>query len=122
MDDRQLLNLFKIKREEIARREGKALFYVFSNDTLERTAASRPTSLEELKEIKGWGQKKIAAYGQEYLALIASDGQNGGKDKDFNSKAISSGAKTLIMTVAEFISLTNKALSGLGVVEVKGEN
>ena len=76
MDDRQLLNLFKTKREEIAYRESKALFYVFSNDTLERTAASRPTTLEELKEIKGWGQKKIAAYGPEYLAIIASVSQS----------------------------------------------
>ncbi|HPS28383.1 MAG TPA: exodeoxyribonuclease VII large subunit [Candidatus Paceibacterota bacterium] len=121
MDDRQLLNLFKIKREEIARREGKALFYVFSNDTLERTAASRPTSLEELKDIKGWGQKKIAAYGQEYLAIISSENQNDNEDKNSVPRAITPGAKTLVMTVAEFMSLANKALSGLGVVEVKGE-
>jgi exodeoxyribonuclease VII large subunit len=121
MDDRQLLNLFKIKREEIARREGKAIFYVFSNDTLERTAASRPTTLEELKDIKGWGQKKIATYGPEYLAVIAS-ADNNEEDKVFNRPiAENSGPKTLIMTVAEFMSLANKALGGLGVVEVKGE-
>ncbi len=110
-----------MKREEIAHRESKAIFYVFSNDTLERTAASRPTTLEELKEIKGWGQKKIAAYGPEYLAIIAS------ADKDNENNFVNSlgnnnpGPKNLIMTVAEFISLASKALSGLGVVEVKGE-
>lgn len=121
MDDRQLLDLFKRKREEIARREGKALFYVFSNDTLERTAASRPTNLEELKNIKGWGQKKIAAYGQEYLALISSSDTGNAWEKNTISEPASAGAKSLVLTVAEFMSLANKALGGLGVVAVKGE-
>ncbi len=121
MDDRQLLNLFKIKREEIARREGKALFYVFSNDTLERTAASRPMTLEELKEIKGWGQKKIAAYGREYLAIIGSTNNTDNGQLTVSKTPDAQGPRTLVMTVVEFISLANKALSGLGVVEVKGE-
>jgi len=121
MDDRQLLNLFKIKREEIARREGKAIFYVFSNDTLERTAASRPTTLDDLKEIKGWGQKKIAAYGHEYLALISSSDGPEDSQSTVSHAVNTSGPRSLIMTVAEFMSLANKALSGLGVVEVKGE-
>ncbi|MCX6737676.1 MAG: exodeoxyribonuclease VII large subunit [Candidatus Parcubacteria bacterium] len=121
MDDRQLLNLFKIKREEIAYREGKALFYVFSNDTLERTAASRPMTLEELKEIKGWGQKKIAAYGREYLAIIGSANNTDNEQLTVSKTPDAQGPRTLVMTVAEFISLASKALSGLGVVEVKGE-
>jgi exodeoxyribonuclease VII large subunit len=121
MDAQQLLNLFKIKREEIAHREGKAIFYVFSNDTLERTAASQPTTLEELADIKGWGQKKIAAYGHEYLSLIASEDSDNSSTFSSPTMMRSSGPRTLVMTVAEFMSLANKALSGLGVVEVRGE-
>jgi superfamily II DNA helicase RecQ len=44
----------------------KPLYLVFSNDALEEISLQRPTSMEELKQIKGIGEKKCEIFG-EYL-------------------------------------------------------
>ena len=116
------LQKLKSKRREIADREGKELFRVFTNATLEATAAARPRSRAELMMIKGWGPKKVEKYGDEILALV-----NGGENATIDVEA--SGledrevvlARESIFSVAEFLEAVNITLSRLGTARVRGE-
>lgn len=114
----RLFQSLKSKRSEIARREGKELYRVFSNETLELTAAAQPKTKAELTLIKGWGPKKIAAYGDEILELL----KNG---SDTNYLGNVSGApvprEDMIYSVAEFLEAVNLTLSQMGTVRVRGE-
>ncbi len=114
------LNKLKKKRQEIAEREGKQLFMVFHNSTLEETVAARPKNVDELKEIKGWGQKRIKKYGREIINLINSEPE---KNSPTTSAKINPqeiiGEK--IFEVGEFIEFVSGILGGLGEIKVKGE-
>ncbi len=68
--DYKILENLKLKRKEIAEREGKKLFMVFHNAVLEATAVAMPKTKEDLGKIKGWGKRKIEKYGDETLAVI----------------------------------------------------
>ncbi len=50
-------------------RDQKA-FHVFSDATLQRIAAARPTTMGELQAVKGVGPKKLEQYGQAVLGII----------------------------------------------------
>lgn len=120
---RALLSQLKSKRKEIADREGKELFRVFTNATLEATAAARPRSRAELMMIKGWGPKKVEKYGDEILALLegASDGLGALESTLFESEPGAVSASEAIFSVGEFLEAVNITLSRLGIVRVRGE-
>jgi DNA helicase-2/ATP-dependent DNA helicase PcrA len=63
------LRAWRLKR---ARADGVPAFYVFGNRALSAIAVSRPTTLEELANVKGVGPKKIERYGDEVLAVLSS--------------------------------------------------
>ena len=108
----QILEILKQKRLEIARREGKELFKIFHNSTLEETAAKLPMNKEELAMIKGWGQKKIKQYGNEIISVIKQSLKGA-------TENISPADE--IFSVGEVISILNKRLSSVGVIKVRGE-
>ena len=58
-----------------AQQEGQKAFYVFPNATLERIAAARPQTLEELEAVKGVGPKKLEQYGQAVLDITREEGE-----------------------------------------------
>lgn len=116
----RLLQSLKSKRSEIARREGKELYRVFSNETLELTAAACPQNKSELTLIKGWGPKKIAAYGDEILELL-KNGVDDNYNHDINTHGIAVPREEMIYSVAEFLEATNITLSQMGTVRVRGE-
>lgn len=123
-----IMQSLKSKRAEIARREGKELYRVFSNETLELTAAACPQNKSELTLIKGWGPKKIAAYGDEILELLknGSDGMVGLPNiRETPYLGNVSGApvprEDMIYSVAEFLEAINITLSQMGTVRVRGE-
>lgn len=104
----EILEKLRLKRKEIAEREGKKLFMIFHNAVLERTAEVLPKTKEDLAKIKGWGERKIEKYGDEILAVI------GGEKEIVVSK-------DRIFSVQEFISFINSQFSSLGTIKVKGE-
>jgi hypothetical protein len=57
-----------------AQQEGQKAFYVFPDATLERIAAARPQTLEELEAVKGVGPKKLQQYGQAVLDITREEG------------------------------------------------
>ncbi len=67
---KEILEILKQKRREIAQREGKELFKIFPNSVLEETARILPQTLGELSKIKGWGNIRIKKYGNEIIMLI----------------------------------------------------
>jgi ATP-dependent DNA helicase RecQ len=58
-----------------AQQEGQKAFYVFPDATLERIAATRPQTLEELEAVKGVGSKKLQQYGQAVLDITREEGE-----------------------------------------------
>ena len=104
----EILEKLKLKRKEIAEREGKKLFMIFHNAVLERTAEALPKTKDDLANIKGWGKRKIEKYGDEILTVL------GGKKETALSN-------DKIFSVQEFISFINNQFSSLGIVKVRGE-
>ncbi len=57
-------------RSEIARKRGVPAYVVLHDATIDGIAASRPTTLNELRSIPGIGDKKLEHYGDELIALV----------------------------------------------------
>ncbi len=57
-------------RSEIARKRGVPAYVVLHDATIDGIAASRPTTLNELRNIAGIGDKKLEHYGDELIALV----------------------------------------------------
>jgi ATP-dependent DNA helicase RecQ len=57
-------------RSEIARKRGVPAYVVLHDSTIDGIAASRPTTLDELRNIPGIGDKKLEHYGDELIALV----------------------------------------------------
>lgn len=110
----EILEKLKLKRKEIAEREGKKLFMVFHNAVLERTTEVLPQTKEDLANIKGWGKRKIEKYGDEVLSVI-----NGKIATSEEKEKITD--KEKIFSVYEFITFINSQFSSLGMIRVRGE-
>jgi ATP-dependent DNA helicase RecQ len=57
-------------RSEIARKRGVPAYVVLHDSTIDGIAASRPATLNELRNIPGIGDKKLEHYGDELIALV----------------------------------------------------
>jgi len=57
-------------RSEIARKRGVPAYVVLHDSTIDGIAASRPTTLNQLRNIPGIGDKKLEHYGDELIALV----------------------------------------------------
>ena len=71
--DGALLNALKSWRREQARQQGVPPYVVFHDRTLLELAACCPADLEALSRIGGIGAAKLERYGEELLAVLASD-------------------------------------------------
>ena len=72
--DTDLYQALREWRLGVARERGVAAFVVFANRTLEEIARSQPHSESELLAIRGVGPRKLAEYGRDVIALVASVG------------------------------------------------
>jgi len=70
--DRGLFESLREWRAGQAREQGVPAYIVFGDATLRALAEHRPSSLEELSGISGVGQKKLDAYGEQVLEVIAA--------------------------------------------------
>jgi ATP-dependent DNA helicase RecQ len=62
----------KAWRTEVAREHALPAYVIFHDATLAEMARRAPASLEELGSISGVGAKKLDAYGQALLRLLAA--------------------------------------------------
>jgi ATP-dependent DNA helicase RecQ len=69
--DQTALTALKAWRAEVAKAHNLPAFVIFHDSTLRALAQRRPTSLEDLSDVVGVGQKKREAYGPQVLAVLA---------------------------------------------------
>jgi ATP-dependent DNA helicase RecQ len=70
-DTDSLFQALRAWRREKARQLGRAPFVVFHDAVLLAIAGERPRTLTQMGRIRGVGPRKLDAYGQEILALVA---------------------------------------------------
>jgi ATP-dependent DNA helicase RecQ len=66
----QLFDRLRAWRLEAARRHGVPAYVIFHDATLREIARACPSSIEMLRGISGIGARKLAAYGDEIVALV----------------------------------------------------
>jgi ATP-dependent DNA helicase RecQ len=72
-DDAGLQTALRAWRSEIARKRGVPAYVVLHDSTIDGIAASRPATLNQLRNIPGIGDKKLEHYGDELIALVKAD-------------------------------------------------
>lgn len=74
LDAQGMVHFLALKawRAEVAREHNLPAYIVFHDATLAEMARTAPRALDELSQISGVGAKKLEAYGQEILRVLAS--------------------------------------------------
>jgi ATP-dependent DNA helicase RecQ len=75
--DRDLFQALRTLRRDIAHEKGVPAFVIFGDAALRDLARKKPTSLEEFLEVRGVGEKKRDAYGEAFIAAIATHDVSG---------------------------------------------
>jgi ATP-dependent DNA helicase RecQ len=75
--DLQLWDALRAKRLELARKQGVPPYVVFHDATLAQMVERRPQTLDELAHISGIGERKLAAYGSDFLEVILTHSDQG---------------------------------------------
>ncbi len=68
--DDPLWQALKAKRMELAREQGVPPYVIFHDSTLLEILDRRPQTLDQLGQISGIGQSKLARYGDEFLQVV----------------------------------------------------
>lgn len=68
--EEMLFNNLKLWRNEKANKAGLAPFIICHNSHLMEIAVSKPTCINDLKQIKGFGDNKANQYGNEIISLL----------------------------------------------------
>ncbi len=68
--DRRLWEALRVRRLELARQQGVPPYVVFHDTTLAEMVERRPRTLKELAHISGVGERKLAAYGDDFIDVI----------------------------------------------------
>jgi len=72
-DEKQLFEILKKRRNEIATEQKAPSYTVLYNSTLEEMCLKLPATIDEFLMISGVGQRKADAYGEQFLDLIAKN-------------------------------------------------
>ena len=74
LTDEQSTLLSKLRqwRKDRAEKDGVPVFIVATNTQLEQVVVKQPRTLEALRQIDGYGKKKLEYYGQDILGLVAA--------------------------------------------------
>ena len=68
--DTVLWEALRGRRLEIAKAQGVPPYVVFHDATLAAMVERRPQTLHELSHVSGVGERKLAAYGEDFLKVI----------------------------------------------------
>jgi len=68
--DTVLWEALRARRLELAKAQGVPPYVVFHDATLAAIVECRPQTLQELSHISGVGERKLAAYGEDFLRVI----------------------------------------------------
>ena len=108
-------------RNKLAVRKGIEPFKILQNKTIEEIAAKKPATPEELRAVKGIGDKKLKEYGGEILKIIAAreNDEENGEEAAAGSFVEVAGEKA-VFSVGEFLDYLNVLLSARDVF-IRGE-
>ena len=81
-----LLNELKNTRRDIAQHENVPPYVILSDATLQEIATYLPQSLDELRQISGFGDVKLARYGREFLLPVKSYCEKNGLSSKIKQK------------------------------------
>ena len=70
IEETLLYQALKHYRYETSKAEGVKAYYIFNNAQLEALIAAMPRSLDELREISGFGAVKCQKYGEAILGIV----------------------------------------------------
>ncbi len=70
--DRGMFEHLRSVRRKLAAKRGVPPYIIFGDVTLREMAASNPTSLDDLRGIRGVGERKLADFGKAFLKAIAA--------------------------------------------------
>jgi ATP-dependent DNA helicase RecQ len=70
--DQRLWEALRARRLQLAKAQGVPPYVVFHDATLAAMVERRPQTLHELAQISGVGERKLAAYGEEFIAVIST--------------------------------------------------
>lgn len=68
--EQRLLEQLKNMRKEISQKEHIPAYMIFSDATLKEMAERRPVEIEQISEVSGVGEVKLAKYGRQFLGVI----------------------------------------------------
>ncbi len=68
--DPALFDRLRAWRAEVARQHALPAYVVFHDETLRAIARAKPASVDDLRAVSGVGEKKLANYGAQILALV----------------------------------------------------
>ena len=69
-EDQELFEHLRVFRRAMADKAGIPPYVIFHDSVLLEMAASKPQTLDDLRGIKGIGEKKLEKYGQTFLEII----------------------------------------------------
>ncbi len=69
-EDEPLWNALREARRELAKTQGIPPYMIFHDSTLREMIRRRPASLGEMEQVSGVGQRKLLAYGDEFLTVL----------------------------------------------------
>ena len=69
-DDKEIYEQLKELRLEIAQENNIAPYMVLHDKSLKQMAKHRPETMEELAKLHGWGEKRLEAYGAEFVRFF----------------------------------------------------
>jgi ATP-dependent DNA helicase RecQ len=68
--DLALWEALRLCRQELAEEQGVPAYVIFHDATLGQMVERRPETLEQMAEISGVGERKLAAYGAQFLDVL----------------------------------------------------
>jgi ATP-dependent DNA helicase RecQ len=92
--DRELRRFLQEWRRDTARQQGVPAFVVMHDSSLDDLCLVEPQTLSQLRQVSGFGQKKIEAYGEQILDALARFRQ-GARASAGDSKISKPAAETL---------------------------
>ena len=89
--DHRLWEALRQRRSELAAEQGVPPYVVFHDVTLTEMVRRRPLTLSEFAAISGVGERKLDAYGEDFLDVIKAQG----KDHEADEAVSDTAAETL---------------------------
>jgi ATP-dependent DNA helicase RecQ len=82
-------------RRDTAKKNGLAAFIVLFDSSLDALCRARPSTLDELRRVSGFGEKKLEAYGDEVLAALQRFREGARAQDDWRAKPSQPAQETL---------------------------